>query len=78
MPQIILDLRQGNCGVLAGKADGVTLSSRPRGSADAMHVIRRVLRQIEIEDVTHVGNVQAPRGDVCGDQHGKVAVVEVT
>ena len=46
------------------------------GPADAVDVVVRVVRHVEIEDVAHVGNVEATRGDVGGDQQRHAAVAE--
>ena len=43
-----------------------------------MHVISSVLWQVEVEDMTHVGNVQPTRSDVGSDQYREVTVMEVT
>jgi hypothetical protein len=42
-----------------------------------MHVIRGVLRQVEVEDVTDIWDVQSTRCDVGSNQHGEIAVVKV-
>src|SRR5688572_14606961 len=54
-----LDLWQGHGVFLAAEADGVALRAGACRAADAMHVIRGILRQVEIEDMADVGNVQA-------------------
>ena len=41
-----------------------------------MHVIRRILRKVEVVDVADVGDVQAARRDIRRDQHREFAVVE--
>ena len=61
---------------LAAEADGVALGAGARRAADAMHVVRGILRQVEVEHVADVGDVQAARGHVGGDQHGQLAGVE--
>ena len=77
MADVALDVGQRDGVFLAAEADGVALGAGARGAADAMHVVFGIVRQVEIEHVAHVGNVQAARGDVGGDQHGDVAVVEI-
>src|ERR1700730_5969011 len=42
-----------------------------------MHVIGGVLRQVEVEDVTYIWNVQSAGCDVGGNQYGQVAVMKV-
>jgi hypothetical protein len=42
-----------------------------------MHVILRLLRQIVIEDVAHLGDVQTARSHICGDQHRILARFEM-
>ena len=77
MSDVALDVRQRNRVFLAAETDRVALGARARRAPDAMHVVLRIVRQIEIEDMAHIGNVQASRGHVGGDQHGDVAVVKV-
>lgn len=47
------------------------------GTADAVHVVFAVVRQIVVEDVRDGGNVQTARGDVGGDQDIQVALGEI-
>src|SRR6185437_3343997 len=56
---VALDIRQADRILLAAEADGIALRSSARGASDAMHVIGRILRQIEVEHVADVGDVQA-------------------
>ena len=74
---ITLDVGQRDRVLLAGEADGVALGPGAGRAADAMHVIGRILRQVEVEDVADVGNVQAARGDIGRDQHRELALVEL-
>ena len=74
---VVLDVRQRLHVVFAAEADRVALGARPRRAADAMHVVFRVLRQVIVEDVADVRDVQAARGDVRADQDGWLAAVEV-
>ena len=46
------------------------------GAADAMNVIFRMLRHVVVDHVTHVGDVDAARGDVGRDHHFIPAVAE--
>src|SRR6185295_17972077 len=66
---VVLDLGQRHGVFLAAEADRVALRAGARGAADAMHVVGGILRQVVVEHVTHVGDVQAARGDVRADQH---------
>jgi hypothetical protein len=75
--EVGLDLRERNGKFLAGEADGIALSAGARRAADAMHVVRRILRQIVVEDVADVGNVQTARGDVRCNEHSQLAFVEI-
>ena len=72
-----LDIGQRDRVLLATEADGVAVGAGARGAADAVHVVGRILRQVEIEHVADIGNVQAARGDVGGDQHRELALVEL-
>jgi hypothetical protein len=56
---VSLDIRQGNHVLLAAETDCIAFGARASGTTDAMDVIFRILRQIVVEDVTHIGNVQA-------------------
>jgi hypothetical protein len=58
MTQVVLDLRKRYRVLLAGEADRVALRSGASRAADAMNVISSVLWQVEVEDMTYVGNVQ--------------------
>jgi hypothetical protein len=60
MTDVALDIGQGDGVLLATEADGITFGAGTRGTADAVYVILRVVRQIEIKYVAHIGNVQAP------------------
>src|SRR5262245_6904967 len=48
--------------------DRRTASSGPARAADAMNVIVRVVRHVEIENVAHLGNVETACGDVRGNE----------
>ncbi len=77
MADVALDVGQRNGVFLAAETDGVAFGAGAGGAADAMHVVFRIIGQIEIEDMADIGNVQAARGHIGGDQHGNVAVVEI-
>src|SRR5882762_10188486 len=72
MADVALDVRQRDGVFLATEADGIALGTGARRAADAMHIILGDVWQIEIEDMAHVGNMQAARGDIGCDQHGNL------
>src|SRR5665213_1886162 len=51
--------------------------ARAAGTADAMHVVFRNVRHFVIDDQRQVVDVEAARGDVGGDQHLQLAVLEL-
>lgn len=53
------DIRQGNHVLFATETDRVAFGARTRRATDAMNVVFRILRQIVVEHVTHIWNVQA-------------------
>ena len=63
---------------LAAETDRIAFSARPCRAADAMHVIFGILRQIVVEYMADIGNMQATRRNVCTDQHRQCAVVKIT
>src|SRR5882724_12442332 len=75
--EVAFDLRQRDREFLAGEADGIPIRAGTRRTSDAMHVVRGVLRQVEVEHVADIRDVQSTRGDIRSDQHGEVAVVKV-
>jgi hypothetical protein len=50
---------QGDCELLAGEADRIPLRSGSRRASDAVHVIGGILRQVEVEDMADIGDVQS-------------------
>ena len=54
----------------------VPLLPGPAGAADAMDVVIGVVRHVEIEDVAHLRNVEAARGNVRRDQQLDFAAAE--
>ena len=77
MAHIALDLRQGDGELLAREADRIALGARPSRAPDAVHIVRRILWEVEVEHVTHVGDMQPARGHIGGDEHREIAVMEV-
>ena len=47
------------------------------GAADAVDIVLGVDRHVEVDDVGHVGDVEAARGDVGRDQHLDVPLLNV-
>src|SRR5262245_15124120 len=62
---------------LVHEADRLAGRTGPRGAADPMDVVLRVLGQVPVDHVAHALDVQAPRRDVGRDQHGKRPLLEV-
>src|SRR6185437_7833563 len=57
--------------------DRLARGARAAGAADAVHVILGNVREIEIDDVRQLLDVEAARGDVGRDQHLHLAFLEV-
>ena len=73
-----LDLREHGHIVFAAEADGIAFRAGTRGAANAVDVVFRVVRQVLVEHVADIGDVQAARSDVRGDENGQRAIVERT
>jgi hypothetical protein len=65
---VFFDVGQRHRIGLATKTDGIAGRTSARGAPDAMDVIFRVLRQVVINYVLHVRNMQPARGNVRADQ----------
>ena len=78
MPEVGLDFRQCDRVFLACEADGIAIGAGPRRSSDSVHVVGRILRQIEVEHMTDVRDVQSAGCNIGCNQHSEVAVMEVT
>src|SRR6185437_2098468 len=76
--EVALDIGQGYRELLTGEADGIALRACASGAPDAMDGRGGILGQVEVEDVTDIGDVQSARGYVRRDQHREVAVMEVS
>lgn len=57
-------------------SEGIARGLRAAGAADAMHVILRVERDIEIDDVTDLRHIDTTRGDVGRDEHVVTAITK--
>src|SRR3989344_1836796 len=55
--------------VRLGNRDGMAFSTRTCGAADAVDVIRRIHRQVVIDDELNPLHVDTARGDVGGDEY---------
>src|SRR4051812_7475976 len=78
VPQVGLDFRKRDRVLLAGEADGVAVCAGAGRSSDSVHVVRRILRQIEIEHVADIRYVQSAGCNISCNQYRQLAVVEVT
>ena len=58
------------------KRDGIPSGARTRGAADAVHIAFRFVRQLIIDDVRDPRYVDAPRGDIGGDEDTCTAAAE--
>src|SRR5690242_2507421 len=47
------------------------------GAADPVHIVVGMMRHVEIEDVTYLGNVEAAGGDVGSDEQRQLALAEL-
>ncbi len=63
--------------VLAHQGDGLTAAPGAAGTADAVDVILRHLGQLEVDHVGQLIDVQAPGGDVGGNQHPHLALAKI-
>jgi hypothetical protein len=62
--------RSDNC-------DGGTASARATGATNTMNVVIGVMRDVEIEYVAHIGNIETTRGDVGSDQQAHLIFTEL-
>lgn len=68
-----LDVDQRIRVILTGEADGVAGTARTGRAPNAVDIVFRVLRQIEIEHMTHIRYVQPARRHIGGYQHWELA-----
>src|ERR1700736_6963228 len=66
MADVALDIGQRDGVLLAAEADGIAFGAGARGPADSMHIVFRIVRQIEIKYMAHIGNMQAARCHIRG------------
>ena len=57
--------------LVAGQGISFASFPRPRGAADAVNVVLRVLRDIVVDDVGDIIDVKAPRSDIRRDEQGQ-------
>src|SRR5690242_18508027 len=57
--------------------DGRAGPSRTAGSADPVNVVVRMMRHVEVEDVTHGGDIEAARCHIGGDQQAHLVLAEL-
>ena len=60
----------------ADKGERLSRSFSSRGAADAVDVVRRDVRHVEVHDVLELLDVDAARDDVGGAEHADLAVLE--
>src|SRR5260370_30444789 len=77
LPDQFLD--RGNALAVSGRNDSDRGAASPGapGAADAVDIIVGMVRDIEIEDMAHLQNVEAPRGDVGGDEQRHFVLAEL-
>src|SRR5262249_49512527 len=57
--------------------EGAALAPGAASPADAVHIVLRMQRHVEVEDVGQADNVEAAGGHVAGHQYGHVAAPEL-
>lgn len=62
---------------LGDKADRFSNSLGSASTADAVDVILVMGREVVVHDVGDAIHIDAPRGNVCGDQHPDLSVTEL-
>jgi hypothetical protein len=78
MTDVVLDLRQRDRKLLTRETDCIAVGAGASRTAYPMYIVRGVLRQVVVEYVTDIGDVQTAGSNISCYQHGQVAVVEVT
>ncbi len=72
-----LDIAQIAAFIAGAESDGDTRGSRARRTANAVHISFRHIRQIKIEHVRDVVDVDAARRDIRGDKQTGLAGLEI-
>ena len=75
--QQLLDVVQQRALAVGGQRDRLTRQPRPAGAADAVDVVLRHQRQVEVDHQRQLLDVEAAGRHVGGDQHGDAPRLEV-
>ena len=76
MSDKLFDIGQRKYEFLTGKTNGITLSAKAGGTTDAVDIVLGVLRQIVIEYMANVGDMQASGGYIGSDQYWQFTLLE--
>ena len=68
MTGIGFDVGQGKSVGFAGETDGLSPGASASGTANAVDIVFCIFRQVEIDHVGHIRNVQTTCCHVCGHQ----------
>ncbi len=68
----LLDQAEMRFGLGRDEADGQAAGARPAGAADAVDVVIRRARQVEVDHHGQLGDVDAARGHIGGHDHLQV------
>ena len=63
--------------VFTGQREGFAGLARTGGAADAMHIIFRILRQVIIDHMADIFNMDATRGHIGCNQDFDFAILEL-
>jgi len=61
--------------LLVHQRQGVPDVADTAGTSDAVHVVVDIVREVVVDHLSHVGDVQPTGRDVCGDEHRALACV---
>ena len=76
MSDKLFDIGQRKYEFLTGKTNGIALSAKAGSTTDTVDIVFGVLRQIVIEYMTDVGDMQAAGGNIGGDQYRQFTLLE--
>ena len=71
-----LNLGQGIDIIFTGETDGIPVFANACRATDSMHIILGILRQIKIDDMGDIWDVQASGGNIGCNQYREFAVVK--
>src|SRR5690625_2913731 len=74
---VLFDIRQRINVFLTREADGVPAGPGTCRTADAVHVIFRILGQVEIDDVADLGDMQSASRDIGRDENRQFTALEL-